>query len=283
MSLLLGKLETRLNVLAADSESILGFGVEDLTSGEQLLVNGDEIFPVASTIKVAILIEFFKQVESGRLDPLNPVVYSEKHKTMGSGVFKTLTPDMVTTPLIDHVTLMVTVSDNTSTNLIIDLLGMDVVNETLLELGLVKTRLTRKMMDIESLKVGVDSVTTPREMLHLFEVLYRGKGISPFVREETLKMLKKPKEGLIQGVIRNSVQDNIEVADKSGWVGSATLDVGIVYQPNRPYIVGVYSKYVPETDLHMLNTLNDLTCATKFIHTYFAEISSSTPHGRRRV
>jgi beta-lactamase class A len=283
MSLLLGKLETRLNMLATESEAILGFGVKDLTSGEQLLINGDEIFPVASTIKVAILIEFFKQVEAGKLDPLSLVIYRDDHKTMGSGVFKTLTPDKVTTPLIDHARLMITVSDNTSTNLIIDLLGREAVNETLLGLGLIKTRLTRKIMDMESLRAGLDNITTPREMLHLFEMLHSVNGISPFVSKESLNILKKPKEGLIQGVIRTSVPDKFEVADKSGWVENATLDVGVVYLPNRPYIIGVYSKHVPETDLHMFQTLNDMTRATRLIHAYFTEISNSTPYGRRRM
>ncbi len=68
-------------------------------------------------------------------------------------------------------------------------------------------------------------------------------------------MLKKPKEGMVQGVIRNAVPDLVEVADKSGWVGGATLDAGIVYQPRAPIRVALLAKHIPASDLHMVNAL----------------------------
>jgi beta-lactamase class A len=114
MSLLLRKLGARLSEVSDRYEGVMGVGVKDLISGEFYAINGDEVFPVASTIKVPILIEFYRRVEAKTLDLLTPVVYIEGHKAGGSGVMKTLTPGAVTMPLIDYATLMINVSDNTT-------------------------------------------------------------------------------------------------------------------------------------------------------------------------
>ena len=281
MSLLFRKLGKRLDEVSEHSDGIIGVAVKDLTSGEFYAINGDEIFPIASTIKVPILIEFYKRVEAKTLNPFTQVTYIEEQKTGGSGVMKTLTPGAVIMPLIDYATLMINVSDNSTTNYFIDILGMDQINALISTLSLRETRLARKMMDLEAFKAGKDSFTTPRELIAIFEELHKPSILSPFVCEETLKMLGKPKEGMIQGVIRNAVPDPIEVADKSGWVGGATLDAGIVYQPRRPYAVALLAKHIPASDLHMVNALNALTEAARLVHAYFEEVSVSTPQGRK--
>ena len=281
MSLLFGKLRLALEEVSARYEGVMGAAIKDLTTGEAILINGDEVFPVASTIKVPILIEFYRRIEAKTLDPLAPVKYVESHKAGGSGVIKTLTPDAVTMPLLDYASLMINVSDNSATNHLIDVLGMEKINDVCALMGLRTTRLARKMMDMEAFKAGKDSFTTPREMVAMFEELHTCKVLTPFVCGETLKMLRRPKEGMVQGVIRNAVPDAIEVADKSGWVGGATLDAGIVYQPKRPYAVALLAKHIPTSDLHMVNALNALTGATTHIQTYFEEVSASTPQGRK--
>jgi beta-lactamase class A len=282
MSLLFEKLRRGLVEASERYEGVMGVAVKDLTTGATILVNGDEVFPVASTIKVPILIEFYRRVEAKKLDPMAPVKYIERHKAGGSGVLKTLTPGAVTMPLIDYATLMINVSDNSSTNYFIDLLGMEEINALCAELGLKETRLARKMMDMEAFKAGKDSFTTPRELVAIFEELHKSTTLTPLVCVETLKMLKKPKEGIVQGVIRNAVPDSVEVADKSGWVSGATLDAGIVYQPSRPYAVALLAKHIPATDLHMVNALGALTEAADMIQAYFEEVSASTPQGRKR-
>ena len=281
MSLLFGKLHVRLEEASARYEGVMGVAVKDLTTGEAILINGDEVFPVASTIKVPILVDFYRRVEAKTLDPMTSVKYIEAHKAGGSGIIKTLTPGAATMPLIDYVILMINVSDNSSTNYLIDLLSMEKINDICVQMGLTETRLARKMMDLDAFKAGKDSFTTPREMVAMFEELHHPRVLSPFACGETLKILKKPKEGMVQGVIRNAVPDIVEVADKSGWVGGATLDAGIVYQPKRPYVVALLAKHIPASDLHMVNALNSLTEAARLIHTYFDEVSASTPQGRK--
>jgi beta-lactamase class A len=281
MSLLFKKLHISLEEASARYEGIMGAAVKDFTTGDTILINGDEVFPVASTIKVPILIEFYRRVEAKTIDPMAPVKYVESQKAGGSGVMKTLTAGAVTMPLIDYATLMINVSDNSTTNYFIDLLGLEKINEVCAMIGLKTTRLARKMMDLEAFKAGKDSFTTPHEMVTLFEELHTCKTLTPFVCGETLRMLKRPKEGIVQGVIRNAIQDAVEVADKSGWVSGATLDAGIVYQPRCPYAVALLAKHIPASDLHMVNALNVLTGAAKQVQAYFEEVSASTPNGRK--
>ena len=281
MALLSEKLCRQLQTILEDSKAVLGFAVKDLTSNEVIQINGNEIFPAASTIKVAILLEFFRRVEEASLNPLEPTVYQTIHKTAGSGILKMLSEGKVTMPLIDYATLMMTVSDNAATNLLIDILTLKKINNNLESAGLKVTRLTRKMMDIDAARSGLELLTTPIEMLKLIETIYNHEILSTSVCEQTLQVMQYPKEGLVQGVIRSSVPDKVAVANKSGWLGGATCDIGLVYQPNRPYIVTVFAKHIPVNDKHMHKTIIELTKATGLIHEYFEEVSSSTIYGRR--
>ena len=283
MSILRDKLLGRLRLITDNSDAVLGVAVKDLSTGEELEVNGDEIFPAASTIKIAVLLEFFHRVGEGSINPSTPVTYLPDHKTGGSGVLKMMSEGFVTIPLIDYATLMITVSDNAATNVIINILTLEKINQNLEMFGLKVTRLTRKMLDIEAIRAGRELLTTPREMLNLMDGIYHHEILTPSACDDTLRVLQYPKEGLIQGVIRNSVPDKVALANKSGWIGGATCDVGIVYQPNRPYVVTVFAKHIPIKDTHMFRTISELTEATELIQGYFEETSSSTQYGRRKL
>ncbi|MBN1682613.1 serine hydrolase [Candidatus Bathyarchaeota archaeon] len=283
MSLLLNKLKDRIKEKSQEFDGIIGVGVKDLTTDQFIELNIDEVFPAASIIKIPIIIEFFNQVELKKVDPFKEILYKSEMRTTGSGILKSLSSGKASLPLIDYVTLMTIISDNTATNILIDLLGIQNINVNLEKIGLIKTRLNRKMMNMELFQKGIDNITTPREMVYLLNELYTSKTLSKFSCEETIKMLKKPKEGLIQGVIRNSIKESIPVADKSGWVGGVLGDAGIVYLPNYPYIIAVFMKHISITDIHWYRACSDLTKITTLIHNYFEEVSSSTPEGRRRI
>jgi beta-lactamase class A len=247
----------------------------------ELLVNGDEVFPIASSIKIAILIEFFKKIESGEINPEELLTLRKSHKVGGSGVLTELNEDFVTMPLIDYAMLMITVSDNVATNICIDLVGMKEINRTLTELGLNETRITRKMMDLKSLEAGNENISTPRDLIKLMRCLHHKNGLSSMVCKGTLDVLKRRKQGLIEGVIRNSVPNEILVANKSGWLDGATCDVGIVYLLNRPYAVAILTKHIPSKDPKRLKAIKLMTKVTGIIHDYFQEVDQSTPYGRR--
>lgn len=279
MDLLRAKLEKDLIRITDEFPGVMGVAIKDLSTGDELAVNGNEVFPIASSIKIAVLIEFFRKLEQGTINSKDQLTFLENQKVGGSGILKEL--GSVTMSLLDYAILMITVSDNSATNICIDLATMEDINETLSQLGLSVTRLVRKMQDKEGLAAGKDWLSTPLEMMKLMDGLYSKRGLSPWVCEESLKILRKPKVGLIGGVIRNSVPTEIEVADKSGWVNGALSDVGIVYLPKRPYVVALLTKHIPSTDPKMLNAIWTMTEVTRHVHCYFSEIDSATKYGRK--
>lgn len=275
--LLRDKLESELQITAEDFPGVMGIGIRDLEKGDEIFINGDEVFPIGSSIKIPVLIEFFKKVEAGLIKPEAHLTLQEEHKVGGSGVLQELQSEQVTMSLLDYATLMITVSDNVATNILIDLVTMGDVNKTLARLGLEKTKLQRKMIDHEAAKAGRENISTAKEMIKLMDFLYKGEDLSPYVRENTLTIMKKPK----QAVIRASVPDNIAVADKPGGVEGVSCDIGIVFLPRRPYTIAVMTKHIPISDFHSLNTKATMIQVTSLVQAYFQEIDLATPSGRR--
>ena len=275
--LLRDKLESDLEIVAEDFPGVMGIGIRDLEKSDEILVNGDEVFPIGSSIKIPVLIEFFRKAETGLIKPEEQLTLQEEHKIGGSGVLQELQPGQVSMSLLDYATLMIKVSDNVATNILIDLVSMADVNKTLKGLGLEKTKRQRKMIDIEAAKVGREHIATPKEMVKLMDFLYKGENLSPYVRENTLTIMKKPK----QAAIRASVPDNIAVANKPGGVDGVSCDIGIVFLPRRPYAIAIMTKHIPISDFHARNTRDAMIKVTSLIQAYFQEVDLATPSGRR--
>ena len=119
-----------------------------------------------------MLVELFRQSEAGKLDLDEVVVLKAEHIVPGSGVLQQLTPGSVRMTLQDVATLMVTVSDNTATNMIIERVGMENVTETMAELGLPDTKLQRKMMDTEAWMADRENLSTPLEQAKLLAMVH---------------------------------------------------------------------------------------------------------------
>ena len=111
-----------------------------MDTGEELRVNAEEQTATASTIKVPILIELFRQVDEGTVDLDTRLTLSQEARTVGSGILRELSPGLDLT-LRDYATLMIVVSDNIATNVLIDLLGIDRINQTMAEFGFSQTKL----------------------------------------------------------------------------------------------------------------------------------------------
>jgi len=136
-------------------------------------------------------------------------------------------------------TFMVAVSDNAATNVLIERLGMANVNELLAGLGLEKTRLQRKMLDLDAARAGRENVATPRELVDLLEAIYRGKVLGPLATEDFLKILSLGKDSPIPELI----PDDVRIANKPGELEGVRCDAGIVYATGRPFVVAVMTSY----------------------------------------
>ena len=238
--LLFQKLDSTIQTEARSLDGILGVYVLDLTNGNTLALNADETFPTASTIKIAILAELFRQAQQGKLNLNEPYVLQSKDLVGGSGISSSLTPGTTKLTLRDVAALMISVSDNSMTNVIIDRVGMDNVNALLDSLGLSHTRLRRKMMDIKAAAERRENISTPREISQLLEALYQGKVLNRQFTENFFNLLSIHKESYLPRLL----PEDLRVANKPGELEGVRNDCGIVFTGKRPYSLCVMSTYV---------------------------------------
>jgi beta-lactamase class A len=244
--LLWKKLETRVEEIATRLDGVMGVAILDLTDGRILLCNADRVFPAASSIKIAILLELYRQDQESRagakgkagLDDI--YTFDPKDLVEDSQVMAGLTPGVTRVTNRDLAQFMVAVSDNAATNILIDRVGRDNVNATLRGLGLTKTMLRRKMMDIGAARRGDENVATPQEMVRLLEMIYKGKALNKELTDELFKRLKTLKK---DSYLSYELPAGVELADKPGTLDGVRNDSGIVFAPNRPFAISAMTAY----------------------------------------
>jgi beta-lactamase class A len=243
--LLWKKLETRVEEIADRLDGVMGVAIRDLTDGRILLRNGDRVFPTASSIKIAILLELYRQDQEARagakgkakLDDL--YIFDPKDLVEDSQIMAGLTARITRVTNRDLAQFMVAVSDNSATNVLIDRVGMQNVNASLRSLGLTKTMLRRKMIDLAAARRGDENVATPQEMVLLLEAIYEEKTLNKEATAEFIKQLSTLKNSYIPRLL----PDNVQVANKPGELEAVRNDCGIVYAPNRPFAISVMTAY----------------------------------------
>src|SRR5438105_5234069 len=243
--LLWKKLETRVEEIAARLDGVMGVAILDLTDGRILLRNADRFFPTASSIKIAILLELYRQdqeVRAGvkgkaKLDDI--YIFDPKDLFEDSQIMAGLTPGVTRVTNRDLAQFMVAVSDNAATNVLIDRVGMQNVNATMRSLGLTKTMLRRKMIDVAAARRGDENVSTPQEMTRLLEAIYKGKALDKELSETFMKQLSTKKESYIP----RQLPPDVQVANKPGDLDGVRTDSGIVFAKNRPFAISVMTTY----------------------------------------
>lgn len=272
--ILRARFEHRVQALSDGVGGVVGVTITDLKTDESFSVNGDIVFTQASAIKLPVLVELFRQVEEGRYSLNEMVTLRPDDIVPGSGVLQQLTPGSVRMTLGDVATLMVTVSDNTATNMIIDRVGMDNVNATMSGLGLSHTKLQRKMMDTEAWIADRENLSTPNEQAQLLELIYRGDVLSLASRKEILHILTIPKSSRI----RSLLPPGTRVAHKTGTVSGVVVDVGIVYLEERPFIVAAMANWLldgAEAEL----AISEIALAA---YQYFDRLANSNSYGHKK-
>ncbi len=244
--LLWKKLETRVEEIATRLDGVMSVAILDLTDGRILLRNADRVFPAASSIKIAILLELYRQDQEaragakgkGKLD--DSYTFDPKDLVEDSQIMAGLTPGVTRVTNRDLAQFMVAVSDNAATNILIDRVGRDNVNATLRGLGLTKTMLRRKMMDIGAARRGDENIATPQEMARLLEMIYKGKALNKELTDELIKRLKTLKK---DSYLSYELPAGVELADKPGTLDGVRNDSGIVFAANRPFAISAMTAY----------------------------------------
>ncbi len=242
---------------------------KNLDSGETFGIGENDKVRTASTIKLPILTAVFRAVEEGRARWDETLPLREEDKVYGSGVLREFSNGL-RLPLRDIVHMMIVVSDNTATNMVLERITADAVNAEMDRYGLTSTRSMRKIMgDANKLKepggfsaagklpenkrFGIGS-STPREMVALLEKLERGEVVSAAASKEIIAILKRQqyKDG-----IGRHVEDSW-VASKSGALDALRSDVGLVYAPHGRVAIAITVDDMPKTDYSPDNVGNIL-------------------------
>ena len=224
------KTHAQLEQITTRTRGAMGLVALDLTSGERFAINENLVFPQASAIKVAILMEVYKQAQAGKFKLNDPRRVDKKHKTGGSGVLTELGDGTVQLSIYDLCVLMILVSDNTATNMLIDLVGMENINRTLEGLGLKHTRVRRRMLDTTASWRGDENISTPDEAARIMELLFKGEFLNRAACDEILAILKKPKNG----GIKSGLPADVVIAFKPGGIAGVKTEWCIVQLKDRP-------------------------------------------------
>ena len=209
--------------------------LKDLSKDIWILKNDENrVFPSASTIKILIMIEALKQVEEGKFN------LDEKIKINGSdrvdySIISEL--DIEEYTFKDLITLMIIISDNTATNVLIDLLSVEKINIIANNLGLKNTVLRRKMMDFESAKKGRENETCAMDMAIIMEKIYSNLVLTKEMCNLMIDILKRQKH---DDSLRRYLCEDVVIAHKTGELNRLNHDIGIFYLEDIDYTLGVF-------------------------------------------
>jgi beta-lactamase class A len=234
------KLESTIQDVDQHLDGVMGVAIEDLKTGDQFFLHENEVFAQASSIKITVLANLYLQAQQGKLKLTDLYTVQASDLVPDSDIMKGLTPGVTRVTLRDLATMMVAVSDNSATNVLIARVGMENVNAMLDSLGLAHTRLRRKMMDLEAAKQGRENISTPREMMTLLEALYSGKVLDKESTADFFKMLSTNKNSWIP----RDLPADVKIANKPGALEGVRNDSGIVFVEGRPYVICVMTAFL---------------------------------------
>jgi len=244
-------LDQRVRAEVAQFKGKVNLSAKNLDTGAVYELGGDERVATASTIKIAVMIEAFARVAEGKAKWTDELTLTKEKKVGGAGILQEFAVGLRPS-FRDAVTLMMVLSDNTATNLAIDVLTADAVNQRMESLGFKETRLMRRVFGggvsaegqkEENKKFGLGR-TTPREMVAIMEKLERGEVVSPAASKEMLELMKR--EQGTNGIWRG--QWRVAKATKSGALDALRSNVGILYHPRGRIALAITCHEMPEVN-----------------------------------
>ncbi len=237
------KLAARIHKILAEQDGQWGVAVRDLGNDGSLFINEDQLFSAASIIKIPIMMEAYYQAEQGVFSLDDVLTLHADEIVGGCGVLQGMHTGLQLT-IRDTVVLMITVSDNTATNMMIELVGIDAVNRRMQALGAEKSILRRKLMMPELARKGIKNELTAKDVLMFLDVLAKGAYISDKACEDMLGILKLQQ---LNHKIPLLLPEDAIVAHKTGEDDKITHNAGVIYCNNRSLSICVLSQEVSNT------------------------------------
>ncbi|HEY9776365.1 MAG TPA: serine hydrolase [Planktothrix sp.] len=229
------KLQTTLDQIVATFSGQASVEFRDLSSDEVVAYSNSADMPAASTIKIPVMVEVFRQIAAGELHLRDQVQLRSDDKDKGSGMLAYMKSGSKYS--IQYLlTVMITVSDNTATNMLIRVAGLDNINNTMESLGLTHTKLADFVHtdtvtgDVRLLRSSAEDMTT------LLTMMYKGTLVDSASSSAMLDILSKQKHN---GLIPRPLPKGLRIAHKTGTLNDTLNDVGIVFVKQHPYVLAV--------------------------------------------
>jgi beta-lactamase class A len=216
-----------------------GIVIKDLRNNWEISYNKDKLFPSASLAKIPIMSACFLAAEEGKIKLDREVALKNSDKLTGSGILKE-TRAGVTFSIEELIGRMIYDSDNTATNMLTNMVGIDYLNNVFNSFGLKNTNLSRKVADFFSRDKGIENYTTAEDMASIFERMYRRNLVNKDVSEKCLKLLKLQR---VNDRIPKYLPVDVTVAHKTGLERSVCHDVGIVFSCKGDFLICVLTKH----------------------------------------
>jgi beta-lactamase class A len=229
--------ERQLADIADGLDGVLGYAIIDLTDGQRITRLGGVQFATASTIKLAVLYELLKQAEEGRLALDTPRPLDPAQVVGGSGILQHLSRPALS--LRDHAALMLILSDNTATNVVIDAVGMAAVNTRMQALGIHGLTLRRRMMDGAAAARGDENTASPEALVASAVAVWKGDGLTAASRDLARTLLHQ-----VPGRIRDAVPARVQVASKTGTLAGVRAEAAVIEIDGRPFALAVMTTHL---------------------------------------
>lgn len=234
----------------------VGIYAENISAKKSFKLNSNSVFPSASVIKIFILYSAIEKIKQKELSLTDKIEFTEKNLVPDSPFFETLGKNEGFVILFDLLSSMINVSDNTSTNLLIDLLGFETINTSIKNLDLKNTKLQRKMYDFESREKGIDNITSPDDMTSFFNFLLKKTNITQETIEKfdladlnnnnyiSLAVFKILATQTDLEKIPRFFDKTYFIANKTGELPNIRNDSALIIKDNTIYIISFFTQNI---------------------------------------
>lgn len=271
--LLWSRMEDSVRAVVKETDAVIGVAILDLTDQRAFYLNADATYPTASTIKIAVLAELYRQNERGSGAKLGDLYTVNAKDGVGTeGILQAMSAGVSRITNRDLALLMVSLSDNSATNVLIDRVGMDNVNAWLTQLGLERTRLRRHMLDVQAAQEGRENTATPRELVTMLRAIHEGRVFGKATTEEFTKMLSTQKSSYIPRLL----PVDLMIANKPGSLDAVRNDAGIVFVPGRPFAIAVMTTFARDE----IDAEQSIARIARAAWSYFDRVGKSSSLGR---
>ncbi len=247
----------------------------DLKTGKSFEINGDTVFHAASTMKTPVMMEVFKQADEGRFSLTDSLVIKNEFKSIVDGSPYKLSPGDDSDSSIylnigkkmsiyDLMYRMIIHSSNFATNLIIDLVGAQNVMNTIKKIGIEKMQVLRGVEDQKAYDLGLNNVTTSRDLARLFKAIANGQAVNRAASDSMIQILEDQKHN---DIIPALLPATVKVAHKTGNITGVEHDSGIVFLPDgKKYVLVLLSKNLTDEK----TAIHSMAKVSKLIYDYVA-------------